>query len=190
MKLRVKRAYGTPWSKLVGEGTVIGREELEILGKIMLESVVAEAKKDYARQGNKRTPRGQPEGIPGPAGFPTHTTRITPEFFKSFDYEIVGKSTVAITSTWPWIEQITEGRRPFKMTWLTQARGVKAVPIVTHSGQIVVRMAPFSTADAWIHPGFARHTFIQRGIRKGRKKAAQVVAKMIAKKLAKGNPLR
>lgn len=190
MRLRVKSAYGSPWSKLLGEGAVIGREELEILGKTMVKCIIAEAKKDYAKQGGRRTPRGDPEGIPGPPPFPTHTTHIGPAFFKSFGYEIVGKRTVAVTSTWPWIDQITEGRRPYKMTWLTQANGVKAVPIVTHTGEIIVRMAPFSTADAWIHPGFARHTFIQRGIRKAKTEAAKIVSKRIAKKLAKGNPFK
>jgi len=189
MKLIVKRAYGKPWSKMLKDGSLIGREELEVLGRIMVESVVEEAKKDFAKQGGRRTAPGKPEGIPG-TRFPTHKTRIRPEFFDSFDYEIVGKKTVAITSTWPWIDQITEGRRPFKMTWLTRAKGVNAVPIVTHGGTVVIRMAPLTTADAWIHPGFARHTFIQRGIRKAKKKAAQEVSKMIAAKLSKGNPLR
>lgn len=189
-KLRVKGVYGTPWSKLIGEQAVIGRAELEILGKVMVEAVVAEAKKDFAKQGGKRTRRGKPEGIPGPGPFPTHTTHIEPQFFDSFDYEIVGQRTVVITSTWPWIDQITEGRRPFKMKWLTRANGVNAVPIVTHGGTVIVRMAPLTAADAWVHPGFARHTFIQRGIRKGRKKAAKEVAKMITEKLGQGNPLR
>lgn len=216
MKIRVKRAYGTPWSKLIGEGAAIGREELEVLGKIMVESIVAEARKDFVKnQQGRRTPRGQPEGLPGPPGFPGHTAPVSPTFFDSFDYEIVGQSTVAITSSWPWIEQLLDGRRPFKMEWLTQEnlggplrpetgaerrrrrnKGQKryprlvVIPIVSHTGQIIFRPAPFSSQDAWVHPGFARHTFIQRGIRKGRKKAAQEVAKMVAKKLAEGNPFR
>ena len=191
MKIKVKSAYGTPWSKLIGEGQAVGRAELDVLGKILVEHIVKEAKKDFAKkQSGRRTPRGVAEGIPGPPGFPTHKTHMDPAFFDSFGYNIVGGSTVAITSTWPFIEQITEGRKPFKMTWLTQTSGVKAVPIVTHTGEVIVRMAPFSAADAWIHPGFARHTFIQRGIRKGRIVAAREVAKMIAKTLAKGNPLR
>ena len=86
---------------------MIGRAELEGLGKAMVESVVAEAKKDFAKQGGRRTRRGKPEGIPGPPPFPTHTTHIEPQFFDSFDYEIVGLRTVAITSTWPWIDQIS-----------------------------------------------------------------------------------
>lgn len=191
MNIVVKRAYGTPWSKLIGEGQAIGKPELDVLGKTMVKHIVLEAKKDFMKkQGGRRTPRGVAEGIPGPSGFPTHTAHMDPAFFDSFGYKILGNSTVQITSTWPFISQITEGRKPFKMTWLTQANGVKTVPIVTRSGEVIFRTAPFTAAEAWVHPGFARHSFIERGIRKGRLEAAKLIAKLVAKTLAEGNPFK
>ena len=48
------------------------------------------------------------------------------------------------------------------MTWLTRARGVGTVPLRTKDGDIVFRAAPLTADRAWIHPGIARHNFIQR----------------------------
>jgi len=176
-KLRARGVYGKPWSKLVGQPIEISREMLERLGEALVESVVEEARKDFAKQGRKPTPEGQPEGIPA-----------SESFFESFGYKILGKSTVVITSTWPWLEQIREGRDPYKMTWLTRPRRVHRVPMPQKDGTVLIRMAPLRIRDAWIHPGFARHTFLERGIRKGRKKMAKIVGAEVMKALAQGDP--
>lgn len=152
-------------------------ELLKRLGKALVDSVVVEAKKDLVKQGRSPTPRGEPEGLP-----------TSDSFFDSFGFRISGKSTIEITSTWPWVEQHVEGRKPYKMTWATRSQGVYRVPMAQPNGTVIVRFAPLRTADAWIHPGFARHTFLQRGVRKGRKAMAQMVLEEVQQMLAEGNP--
>jgi len=175
---RLKGVYGKPWSKMAGD-VELTPELLKRLGEELLKSVVAEARVDLAKQGHSPTPKGQPEGIPA-----------TPNFFESFDYRIVGRSTIEITSEWDWIEEITEGRDSYQMTWLSGERGVRQVPMMQSDGTVLVRMAPFKTSDAWIHPGFAKHTFVQRGIKKARKKMAQMVMREFMERLAQGDPTR
>jgi len=191
----VRRSYGKPFSKLVGNpDLIVSKELLEKLGDIMVEEVIKEAKKEYAKQGGGRTERGRPEGLPGPPPFYAktkwgqHEIHQFPEFLKSFDKKLIGKSTVAVTSTWPWIEQLTEGRKEFKMDWLTRDR-VPRVPIVERDGTVVVRMTPAPGQKLWVHPGFKKHNFVQRGIAKARKRAAAEINKEISSYLKKGDPL-
>jgi len=177
-KIRVRGVYGKPWSKMAGTKIPIDRQILQRLGKAMVTAVVEEAKVDFAKQGRSPTPKGQAEGIPD-----------SDNFFESFDYKIVGKSTIVITSTWPWMEEVIEGRPPYKMTWLTRSQRVYKVPFPQRDGTVLIRTAPLKMADAWIHPGFARHTFLERGVRRARKEMAKIVAEEAKKMLRKGNPL-
>jgi hypothetical protein len=156
----------------------MSQQLLRELAQTLVDSVVFEAKKDLAKQGRKGTPQGQPEGLP-----------VKGNFLDSFDYRISGKSTIEITSDWPWVQQLIEGRKPFKMWWLThgQRRG-HAVPLVQPDGTVLFRMAPLSLSDAWIHPGFARHTFVQRGVKKGRVKMAEMIAAEVFQQLSQGDP--
>lgn len=168
--------YGKPMSRMVGKPIPLERKVLEQIGKILVESVVVEARKDFAKQ--RKTPKA-PVGIPD-----------TEDFFKSFSYKLVGKSTIEVVSSWPYITQITEGREPYRMAWLTRQNGVNAVPLIDKTGQVIFRMAPLNLGHAWIHPGFAKHTFIQRGIRKGREKAMSLLADEARKVLLTGDILR
>lgn len=168
----VRRAYGGAWAKLAGN-VKLDRKMLDRLGKALVDSVVLEAKKDFAKQGRKP---GQPEGIPD-----------SKDFFSSFSYRIVGEKTVELVSDWPWAEQIIEGRDPYPMTWLTQQAGAGRVPLMQPDGTVMFRMAPLSTKDAWIHPGFARHTFLERGIRKGRDAMAKIILEDLKNKVLSGD---
>lgn len=164
IKSRVKAVLGGPMSK---QGTIripLTRQMLEEIGDVMVKCIVEEAKKDLAKQPIRSDAIKQPEGIPD-----------SENFFKSFGYQIKGRSTIEITSSWPWIEQITEGVAPFKMDWLTQANGARFVPLRQRDGTVIIRLAPRDVGSAWIHPGFARHTFIQRGIRKAKKEMAEIL---------------
>ena len=42
------------------------------------------------------------------------------------------------------------------------------VPLTTSTGEVIFRMAPLRTADAWIHPGIARFNFMERAVRKAK----------------------
>lgn len=163
-KVRARAVLGGPFSKLLGRDIPLTRPMLEELGEILVKHIVKEARKDLAKQGRSPTPRGEPEGLP-----------TVGSFLKSFSYRIRGQRTIEILSTWPFLKQATEGRQPYKMTWLTHEQGVRAVPIVQSDGTVVVRTTPFRTQDAWIHPGFARHTFINRAVKNARKEMAQAI---------------
>jgi len=169
----VRRAYGKPWSALVGEvGT--NPEFLAEVGKILLRHVIREAKKDLAQQGRRRTPRGKPEGIPA-----------DPKFFESFSYRIASRSQVEIVSTWPWVQQIIEGRKRYRMKWLTRDRGVGIVPLEPKKGTVIFRWAPQRKEHAWIHPGFERHNFVDRGFRKAKTEISKTAMRTLKRLLRK-----
>lgn len=169
-KVSLRRAYGKPWSEILKHDT-IDKQFLLVLGRLLLKNVKREAKKDLAAQGNTRTPHGMPEGLP-----------TDKKFFDSFGTRVTGASSVEIYSTWsgweryvgpnwryasrkvPLSEQLTEGRRAFKMKWLTRDKGVGIVPLNV-DGKVLFRWAPKTEQDAWIHPGFERHNFIERAFK-------------------------
>jgi len=177
---RLKGVYGKPWSKLVGEKVDLTPEVMNQVGVIILDSVKSEIIKAAAMARGVRG-RGEPVPIPN-----------TNEFKDSFEYSLRGARTIEISSDWPYAEVWEEGKDPYPMTWLTgRAAGAEpfpqrpgkvqsskyAVPIVTATGKVIIRYAPFTTQDAWIHPGFARYGFLQKGIKKGRLKAAEYIIK-------------
>lgn len=100
----------------------------------------------------------------------------TPDFYKSFRYTIVD-SDVVITTTWPWIDPLIEGTDEFKMVWLTQDKGVLKVPMFQKDGSVVVRTAPLTVQDAWVHPAIAKTTFVQKGVEKAKQRLLNELAK-------------
>ena len=101
------------------------------------------------------------------------------KFEDSFEVDIQD-GEITVTSSWPWIDPYLEGKDPFPMTWLTRQRGAHKVPLHQKDGSVIVRMAPLSIGDAWIHPGFARHTFIQRAMNRTVEYISDTYAKKIA----------
>ena len=168
---RIRGVYGGAWGKLVAGDFQPSRAALQRLGRSMVASIVSEARKDLAKQSQHRP--GDPEGIPN-----------TEAFFRSFAYRIVGDSTVEITSTWPTASAVAEGRGPYPLTWLTQAAGVPVVPMRSSTGHVIFRTTPASTSEAWIHPGFFRHNFIERGIRNARREVAVIMQDDLRRALA------
>lgn len=145
---------------------------LEKLGKVILDAVLREVQRDLAKQGGNSTPRGTPAGIPS-----------DPRFMKSFSVRVDGH-TIEILSTWPTAQQILEGSPPFKMKWLTQASGVKRVPVATSSlGEVIIRTTPKQTVDAWIHPGYRKHDFIQRGLKRANEQIEKMIGDQIKAKI-------
>jgi len=188
-KVKVRTAYGKPWSKLIGEiGT--SKEFLREVGKILVKQIIREGKNDIARQGG-RTGRGEPEGLP-----------LDQAFWDSFSYKISGKNQVDITSNWSgwaqyagpnWrysnrsislIEQLRDGRRPYPMDWLTKEKGIGIVPLEGDDGKVLFRWAP-SANDPWIHPGFRGHTFMDRAFKKAKKQISEKMAEKLKKALSK-----
>lgn len=148
---------------------VLDVTSLKKIGKIMVEAVKDEAKRDFAKQGKS--------GLVDPKGLPDSRGRhIKPTFFDSFEARITGQKTLTIVSTWPWIEGLIEGRPAGPMRKHTQnnprLRG-KPIPFLLGNGKVLFRMAPLMAGKMWIHPGIAKHTFLQRGLAKARKKLIQ-----------------
>ena len=159
---------------------------LKKVGEMFLEAIILEAGRDFAKQGNSPTPRGQPEGIPKSL-----------RFFDSFSYEIV-RNTVEIHSSWPWIDQIIQGRRPYEMDWLrrdSSARGkpVPRVPMGGKSGPPLIVTTPGLDREgrrqpSWIHPGFKKNNFIRRGYERARRQMDTLLEKQVVKVLS-GMPI-
>jgi len=152
---------------------------LRDIGECIIRNIVFEAKKDFAKRGwSGKDPMGGPD------------------LWDSFSYT-VKSSSVEIHSTFYGMYELITGDIPErKMTWLTQqGQGRNAehkklanrrygrgktplvVPLTDRdTGQVVFRTAPFRTKDAWIHPGIAKFTFIQRAIRKAREECMVIMA--------------
>jgi len=171
--VKIKTTRGKTWVGLKQED-LLTPDFMRKLGGFLLDAVVFEARKDLAKQGGKPTPRGVAEGIPA-----------SEDFFQSFSYEIKGNS-IEIHSDWPWIEQITEGRRPYPMEWLTRAEGVTRVPMAgKQPGTVLIKSTPSVMDGPWIHPGFHKHNFLRRGYEKARRKFAKELESQFEKILKK-----
>jgi len=170
--VKLKRSYGKTWVGLKNTDFLTPKF-MDRLGGYLVDAIVYEARKDLAKQGNARTPVGEAEGIPA-----------SEKFFRSFSYEVNGVS-LEVSSDWPWISQIIEGRRPYPMEWLTQQEGLRRVPMPGPGGTVLIKTTPSQKRDAWIHPGFKKHNFVRRGYEKARRKFAEELDKQIATVLKK-----
>lgn len=164
---RVRSVYGQLWVR-PDQRHLIPRKTLEKIAKTILDSIIMEGKKDLAKQGNRPTPEGKPEGLP-----------VTEKFWRSFSYKIKGQGTIEIYCSWPVIDQILGGRARFSMDWLRQDMGVRRVPIEDPEEGTVWVATPGFGQESWVHPGFRKHTFIERGIRKARAKNKETLARQV-----------
>lgn len=98
-----------------------------------------------------------------------------PAFYESFKYKVT-MGELRVTCSWPWMDLATDGMAPRKMTWLTRPMGVKSIPIMQRDGTVIFRATPLTTANAWIHPGIARHTFIDRAFKKAMRRVPKIIA--------------
>lgn len=170
--VRIRKTRGKTWAN-IEQGDVLTADFMKKVGKVLVESIVFEARKDFAKQGGRPTSRGFPEGIPD-----------SEKFFESFRFEVKG-TTVEVYSDWPWIEQITEGRRPYPMDWLTRQEGVSRVPMKGPAGTVLIKSTPATKAEAWIHPGFRKHNFIRRGYERARRKMEAMLQQQVVAVLKK-----
>jgi hypothetical protein len=170
--IKIKKMRGRTWANCDSED-VITQEFLQRIGRLLVKSIVFEARKDFARQGGTHTPRGDPEGIPD-----------SEAFYKSFKFKTT-ETSVEIYCSWPFIEQITEGRRPYPMDWLTRQAGVSHVPMKGSDGTVLIRTTPAGPEDAWIHPGFRKNNFVRRGYERARHEMDEMLRQQIAETLKK-----
>jgi hypothetical protein len=186
---RGKATYVGPlWKKLDFKSGELKTDMklLHALGRELVDCVVEEAKKDFAKR--KKSGRGKP--VPDGGGIGPD-----PSFFKSFSYKIIGERTVELRSSSPHFNALMEGRPEGKMEslvaeknpklWRVSKSGKgmvrKSIPIIDH-GKVLFRQVPLTLDNAWIHPGIAKHTFVNRGIDKYKKRAAAVIAAWLQEK--------
>lgn len=163
-KIVVRSVYRKPLSKMVGQDIAIPPDLMKRAGKLILESVRQEIKKDAAKHNAMSRLKGQPIPIPN-----------SKEFVLSFKVQVQGNK-IEITSTWPFVDVHLEGQNRHAMTWLTKIAGVDKVPMIQPNGVVLIRTAPLTSDKAWIHPGFLKYNFLNRGVEKGREKAAEMLA--------------
>ena len=176
---RIRATYGGTWLK-TGE-IELDPEFLNLIGQTLVDIIETESKNEFIkRDWSHNDPMGGP-----PIG-------------QSFKFEVLGDRTIVLKSSYYGLAELTspEGIPERRMTWLTQ-QGAKrrmpdkrykkgyrpsstnasplVVPLTTKEGEVIFRMAPLRMAEAWIHPGIARFTFVQRALKKARLKIADMV---------------
>ncbi len=129
----------------------ITTRQLRQFGKLIVKHIQKEIQKDWGRRGIPKSQR----------------------FLDSFGSKIE-RGKIVIYSTWYTVAGLLEGRQPYRMTWLTQERGVDVVPILLKNGDVIMRATPAIASKAWIHPGYARHTFVARALKKAKEEIALV----------------
>ena len=157
-QFRVRGSYIGAWAKKVGE-----QASAEIVKRmsVILQEEVQKAAREEASPRARGT--GRPLGIPN-----------SESFFRSFHTRVVGKKTVEVVSTYPFIRALTEGEEPYPMTWLTRAAGVPVVPVERADGTVVLRATPGPGDRPWIHPGFKEHKFLEVAVKRARDRLIEV----------------
>lgn len=130
----------------------LNNQDFAEIAKCVLSSVHAEIKKDIAKSS---ATKGGPVVLPD-----------SQRFIDSFKVEVKGKRIV-VTSDWPTADaHLNKDKKgPFPMKWLKKPKVSKA-RIVVGSSITLVRATP-SGGKFWIHPGFEKYNFLDRGVRKG-----------------------
>lgn len=175
--LKSRRVYNKPLSKRMANIKLDVRTLMEF-GQIICDSIKHEIAVDVGRVRM------------GGRGLPLRLSEAH-KIGDSIQYRVVGDS-LEFYSEHPLIQKFTEGQSPFPMRWLDWKKGIRAVPIVTVQGTIF-RMAPGGPkkdggppSPFWIHPGFRKYNFFERGVRKGREEVIrQFYARVVFPQLAK-----
>jgi hypothetical protein len=191
----VRSLYGGPLAKLAK--LAVSKDLLERLANCIIKSIVEEGMKDFAKRGWK---------LEDPKGGPPLNESFTFSIRGNRTIEIQ-------SSYYGLKEMTSGDIPERKMTWLTQEAkdrvpsdytpmrsevkaGMKragrvskgerkplVVPIERKDGTVIFRMAPLKMKDAWVHPGIAKFTFMERGIKKGREKCVKAVKEYIREQM-------
>ena len=188
-KGKTRRVYGKPMSKYAGEGSEfsIPKEILEEIAKVMLDSVKREANIEIAKHVNKPTRDG---GGDTPAYI-----RDTKAFLAMLKSRVSGKSSVEVYGSegkrkkqvgtrvftvHPYhsrfVSDDPNDHKPFPMDSLKSKVG-KTIPLVELDGEVVFRVV--LPNSKWVHPGFLKYTFLERGVEKGREKAISIIREKV-----------
>lgn len=197
---RLRSLYGGPFARLAEIPS--DRRVLSLLGDTIVKVLSKESRIDFTKRGwSGKDPKG------GPPVWDSFSYEIRGQ-----------STVDITTTFWGLFEMATGDIPARKMTWLTQdakdahpekyirtrtekrlkmkrsgrvsvgQRMPLVVPIETASGQVIFRTAPFKTQDAWVHPGIAKFTFVQRAIKKSRDECARVIRDEVIRAFQENKP--
>ena len=199
LKPKGRKVYGRPLlKKFSGDGAPVdlSPEVLEEIGNAILDSVKHEARIEIAKHMNKPTREGG-------GGTPAYI-RDMKALLAMLKVRVGGKSSIEVYlaegkrkkrvgdrlhTVYPYhhkfISRDPKDQEPFVMDTLKSKVG-KTVPIMELDGEVVFRVVLPNAA--WVHPGFMKYTFLERGIAKGKAKAADIIReKVIVPLVASGD---
>ena len=179
-KGKKQKPLRSAYSGTIAKGTKIELtlDQVHKVGEIILEQIREEIKLDTRKAAGRR---GEGEPVPLPK---------TKRFAESFKFQVSGKRTLEFTSDWPTARAHTLGRDQdldledknksnspaFPMWWLVQPQVPWARIVRADNSVIVVATPNPAEGEAlWVHPGFRRYSFLERGIRKGKQKALEAL---------------
>ena len=192
---KVKGIYAGPVAKVLDIPVTKGL--LEKLGKCMVAAYVKEAKKDFAKRGWSGEARDGSAPIWDSFSYRIRGDR-TIEVLSSFpDIEVLTTQDIP-SRRMTWLTQEGKNMKPsqYPVTPREKKLGMKlggrvsqnkrmplVVPMKDKSGTVVFRTAPLKMQDAWVHPGIARFTFMERAVRTGKAGCVQILADEVRKSL-------
>lgn len=194
--LKTRKVYTKPL-KPGGDGARIDLTPgvLQEIGDTILDSVKHEASLEIAKHMNKPTREG---GGDTPAYI-----RDMKALLAMLKVRVSGKSSIEIYlsenktkrrvgnrtfTVNPYHDKFVsddpKAHEPFVMDTLKSKVG-KTVPLVGLDGEVVFRVVLPNAA--WVHPGFMKYTFLERGVAKGRAKSVDLIReKVIVPLIASG----
>lgn len=167
----------------------VTEELLHRIAKCMVDIFVKEAKKDFAKRGWSGEASDGSAPIWDSFSYNIRGEK-TIEILSSYPYidEMTTRNVPRHRMTW--LTQEAKERNPShfpltpRETRLRMKRGGRVskgerlplvVPLKSSGGTVIFRTAPLRTQDAWIHPGIARFTFVERAARAGKKKCIEIM---------------
>jgi hypothetical protein len=192
---KVKGIYAGPVAKVLD--IPVTKALLEKLGKCMVAAYVKEAKKDFAKRGWSGEARDGSAPIWDSFSYRIKGDR-TIEVLSTFpDIEVLTTQDIP-SRRMTWLTQEGKNMKPslYPVTPREKKLGMKlggrvsqnkrmplVVPMKDKSGTVVFRTAPLKMQDAWVHPGIARFTFMERAVRTGKAGCVSILAAEVAKSL-------
>lgn len=198
LKPKGRKVYGRPLlKKFSGDGAPVdlSAEVLGEVGDTILDAVKHEARIEIAKHMNKPTRNGggdTPAYIRDMKSFlamlKVRVNKSSIEIYLSEGKrkERVGNRLHTVSPFHhKFISNDPKDQAPFVMDTIKSRVG-KTVPLVELDGEVVFRVVLPNAA--WVHPGFMKYTFLERGITKGRAKAVDLIReKVIVPLIANGD---
>lgn len=168
-RVRVRR-HDRSWVK--EKHDFLTRQKLEEMARVLVSAIRQEIDRERAMEAGQKAGK-----LP-----------VTPMFKASFRCQVVGQE-LHVTSNWPNVDALLEGRDPYPMKWLTQQAGVPVVPMPGPHDTVLFRTTPKFKAQAWWHPGVRRHDFLERAVERAWSKIERIMMDCVLRQMASLPPV-